>query len=175
MPNWCENNLTVTGDIKEVQRFLAVSRTYPEYYTEHRFNKQGHTVGDVHTKGTFCFSGVVPIPLEVLKEDGAWYDWCRTNWGTKWDIGPATKEYPELQIDITDGCLAMSFDTAWSPPLEWMQKASEAFPALLFELHYIEYGCCFEGWATAEDGEISDCCEEISEDALAEFNGDDED
>ena len=72
-----------------------------------------------------------------------WYDYCVNEWGTKWDIGADGYE-----VEIEDGRLTMSFDSAWSPPLEAYAKLE----ALGFEVraYYYESGMCFAGMY--EDG-----------------------
>ena len=55
-----------------------------------------------------------------------WNDWCRANWGTKWNACGYLSE-----IDYSHmGCLV--FDTAWSPPFPILEKLSDMFPALRF-------------------------------------------
>jgi hypothetical protein len=74
---------------------------------------------------------------------GNWYDYCVNEWGTKWDVGAEGYE-----VEIEDGRLTLSFDSAWSPPLEAYAKLEE----LGFEVraYYYESGMCFAGmW---EDG-----------------------
>jgi len=173
MPNWCNNNLSVSGDKSQIEAFLKKSRTLPDGYQAwfERQNKEFKSELPSSIPNTFSFSGTVPMPKEILEKDGAWYNWCRTNWGTKWDIGPATKESPEPQIDFTDGMLAMSFDTAWGPPLEWLEAVSALYPELNFQIDYEELGMCFRGCAIAENGSLSDHCEDISEEEIEEMFG----
>jgi hypothetical protein len=74
---------------------------------------------------------------------GNWYDYCVNEWGTKWDVGAEGYE-----VEIEDGRLTMSFDSAWSPPVAAYEKLTE----LGFEVraYYYESGMCFAGiW---EDG-----------------------
>lgn len=59
-----------------------------------------------------------------------WYDWCRTNWGTKWNAH--NTEVP----DITNA--VAYFDTAWSRVINLMQKLSAMHPECSFEYEYAE-------------------------------------
>lgn len=92
-----------------------------------------------------------------------WYDYCVNEWGTKWDIGAEGYE-----VEIENGRLTLSFDSAWSPPLAAYEKLIE----LGFEVraYYYESGMCYAGiW---EDGcddyyDISDCSDaQMVEDLL---------
>jgi hypothetical protein len=72
-----------------------------------------------------------------------WYDFCVSEWGTKWDVGGDGA----VPHDI-DGGIMISFDSAWSPPIAAYEKLTE----MGFEIRafYHESGMCFAGiW---EDG-----------------------
>jgi len=97
MPNWCSNSVTVSHpDPAQIQRF-----------------------NDAFNKGEL-FQEFVPCPQELLDGDG-WYDWCVTNWGTKWDIQP-------YGVELNENDLRCSFDTAWAPPLAFYHNlAAQGF------------------------------------------------
>ena len=95
-----------------------------------------------------------------------WYSWCIANWGTKWDAGNqeinlAQGEDKKKFIDeIVEGEeFLIYFETAWSPPMEWMQKASERFPLLCFVNKVTEESNAFMGCPVAMNGEL---CENIT-------------
>jgi len=69
-----------------------------------------------------------------------WYKWNISNWGTKWD---ACGE--NASIDDMGDSIEIQFDTAWAPPIQWIEKVELLFPDLEFELHYEEPGMCFKG------------------------------
>jgi hypothetical protein len=73
----------------------------------------------------------VPLP------DNTWnYEFCVTNWGTKWDVGG------ELDT-ISKNVVNLSFDSAWSPPLEAFSRMEEL--GFEVEAFYYEPGMCFCG------------------------------
>ena len=85
-----------------------------------------------------------------------WYEWNVANWGTKWDIGPINnlsyeKIDKEYVIDIT-------FDSAWSPPVEAMKKLFDLYQkrGLNLEMEYFEPGCAFLGKCSTTDGDFDD-------------------
>lgn len=82
-----------------------------------------------------------------------WYDWNVNNWGTKWDADSKNDSDSKTE-------LSYSFDTAWSPPDNWLKNVSAMFPKLEFTLNYEEGGVGFKGEAYAFEGNFSDNCEE---------------
>ena len=109
MPNWCMNNLTVShSDPAKLQEFV-----------------------DAYNSGKTC-EHYLPVPSGYY-DDERWYDWCIQNWGTKWDFGKREHDDP---VAIEGNKVEVSFDTAWSPPVEFYQK--------LVELDYNIRGSYFE-------------------------------
>src|ERR1035438_5932980 len=74
MPNWCQNNLTITGPEAEVQAFKAKAVGHSPWE-----EPEGEPDG-------LNFHSLVPVPEEVLKAgyESAGYDWEQKNWGCKW-------------------------------------------------------------------------------------------
>jgi len=109
MPNWCSNHFKIShSDPMMIEKVIQGSIS----------EKLGETF--------------VPIPESVDE-----YNWCVTNWGTKWDFG--CKEIS----DFRDGFWGGYFDTAWSPPLEWYQAMSKL--GFKIEAYWHEGGNCFAG------------------------------
>ena len=90
--------------------------------------------------------------LDNLKKYGFkdWYNWSIHNWGTKWDACEGDV-YDDLKSE-----LSCSFDTAWAPPINWLEVASKKYPSLKFSLEYTEEGMGFEGKAFARNGKVID-------------------
>jgi hypothetical protein len=88
--------------------------------------------------------------IQNLKKYGFkdWYSWSIHNWGTKWDAsdGGINSDH-ESELDV-------SFETAWAPPIEWLEKASIKYKKLKFTLEYTEEGMSFEGKSFAKGGEV---------------------
>jgi hypothetical protein len=88
-------------------------------------------------------------------------------WGTKWDLDEAMQK--ECAASLIESC-ECRFDTAWSPPEAAIQRLSEMFPDIYFDLYYVELGCAFAGAAYFEAGHCNQ--EDVDFDdkkALAEF------
>lgn len=61
-----------------------------------------------------------------------WYDWCVSNWGTKWNA--CHSEY--WDVDESSNMTMYRFDTAWSPPEPVIHALAIAYPNLTFRLEY---------------------------------------
>lgn len=82
---------------------------------------------------------IAQIAFEMANGNG-WYDWNVRNWGTKWDVAVSwDEEYPETEIyDEQDNSIGYKFNTAWSPPFPAIEKLSQQYPDLEFDLSYEE-------------------------------------
>ena len=166
MPNWCWNHLEVTGDEKQLQEFVEKSTTNLEKDNEFSFNGTHPQPEDLNiTCGTQTQEEKEQAMLNKAKYGYTdWYEWRCAEWGTKWDAC-------EPNIGDNDiNLFSVSFDTAWSPPIAWIQNILKDFPDLCFTLEYEEPGMCYGGILTAQYEEIfdnvdwdleqaSDCCE----------------
>lgn len=177
MPNWCENDLTVTGRTEDVDAFLA--------------DASGKNHCD-DSLSSFCFDNFLPYPKkfldldkeaarrraevmamppeergkltpdETFPKDGynqGGYEWCICNWGTKWpachERDPVVKSYRATKR------VKLVFDTAWSPPGHVVLAASKKHPRVKFTLRYYERGAALCGKYICEGGEnIFDQCGE---------------
>jgi hypothetical protein len=90
--------------------------------------------------------------LEALHDKEKWidgYTWCVSHWGTKWDI-----DGESLSVGKDENEYTYHFSTAWSPPVDWVEKVAKDWTDLSFELRYEEGGVCFAGYILFEDGEV---------------------
>ena len=177
MPNWCMNDLTVSGDAEELKRFVFATQGLPAKYPPQEWEKSFPR--EEPKDPFFCFNALVPTPEAVLQigydghnklpkdalryaltgrsfEPIDGYHWNIQNWGTKWDVY-RDRLTPE-DMGWQEGCdsISFSFDTAWTPPVFWFERMTEIFPTLYFKLHYEEPGCYFAGDLIYEDGNIID-------------------
>ena len=156
MPNWCTNTLEVKGNKKDVLAFkklvkakgtaLSLAKICPEPdYTKVKVKPTYPKIREKYGK-----------KQEFVEPSQAWWDWCIQNWGTKWDV--------EAQItEISESCLVYDFDSAWSPPTDWLKKAMEKFPELCFTLKYHEAGVGFQGIAEGYKGKFEDATIQYNE------------
>ena len=128
MPNHCTNSLHIDGDFKHRQEFVDKNK--------------GFNWGDTEKKGDYSnlsFHAQVPMPKKHIvsnakdKSNNDWYSWANKHWGTKWDCY-------EVELMHEKNYTCYSFDTAWSPPTEWIKKVSRKFPHLKFNVEWAEEG-----------------------------------
>ena len=136
MPNWCFNQLMVTGPTEDVGRLLAV--------VDDRGNP------DRALRTALSLRRIDPMPAELEQQTEKpkgepvddWYDWCIAHWGTKWDV--VTDLIDDLDLGGTR-TLTFVFDSAWSPPIQAIGTLAGRFPACELVLQFAESGCDFEG------------------------------
>jgi hypothetical protein len=150
MPNWCSNNLVLTHeDPAMIQRaFDALERG--EFLQE--FIPVPQALRDTVADGS--------TNEQMVEKHGysSWYDYCVSEWGTKWDCG----EQGASDIHPGGTMLHTFFDTAWSPPVH----AYEKLEALGFGVNamFYEGGMGYAG--TYSDGN----CDDVD---LSELSADD--
>ena len=68
--------------------------------------------------------------LENIRLHGhpTWYEWCRANWGTKWNA------YQQHVVDHN----ILEFQTAWNMPYQFMQMLAARFPDVEFVVEFAD-------------------------------------
>lgn len=159
MPNYCTNNLTVTGDAKEIKRFHEAI-TAGELQAHEHFRILDNlfpTPKELKdtTKGYYGEGTEKQIKQEEmnkanLKKFGSpdWYEWNCKNYGSKWS------DFDGMFGQISDNEINATFMSAWSPIGEGIRNVSKQFPTLDFVLSYDEGGMAFCGGYAFRNGEI---------------------
>jgi hypothetical protein len=147
MPNWCSNTLYVKG--KGVKDFadkclingeLTFETLHPTPQELLDQSSPNMYRGDSEDERNAHAEHVKMLKDKYGFED--WYHWRIFNWGTKWN---ADDSYVS---ESDDNMLIVSFNTAWSPPCNWLAKVGPMFPDLEFRLEYMEEGMGFCGVTT---------------------------
>ena len=162
MPNWCENRVTVSGEIGDVQKFRKTIEG-PDHHGEDSifsFNqllpmpkalidttspptiKETQDECDTYNTGENHCIAVTQTTVDTLREEhGAcdWYSWANNVWGTKW-------QPTEIELDAEEDYLVYRFDTAWGPPEGIWGAIQEQFPKLHITWFYDEPGMEFCGY-----------------------------
>ena len=159
MPNYCTNNLTVTGDAKEIKRFHEAI-TAGELQAHEHFRILDNlfpTPKELKdtTKGYYGEGTEKQIKQEEmnkanLKKFGSpdWYEWNCKNYGSKWS------DFDGMFGQVSDNEINATFMSAWSPIGEGIRNVSKQFPTLDFVLSYDEGGMAFCGGYAFRNGEI---------------------
>jgi hypothetical protein len=145
MPNWCNNTLELKHDdpvmIERAKKAFQDGRLLDEFIPvpyelnqgidhkdwdkqNHEYQKELQDARESLNKKYFGFKD--------------WYDFCVSNWGTKWDVG--ADGYINFQDPHN---LSLSFDSAYSPPIDAYKKLE----SMGFEIYalYFESGMMFCG------------------------------
>ena len=160
MPNWCDNQVSITGPNSVINKIEKIVNEEKD------------------TEGLLQFMYPMPQELKDTTADGSenkemikkyghsdWYGWATDNWGTKWDIN---EFYGVDRQEISDdeSTISFAFQSAWAPPTGAYQEFIDKHPVSLEAIYY-EGGCDFMGvWDNGDDRcyTISDSAPEGSKD-----------
>ena len=145
MPNWCDNQVSITGPNSVINKIEKIVNEEKD------------------TEGLLQFMYPMPAELKDTTADGSenkemikkyghsdWYSWATDNWGTKWDIN---EFYGVDRQEISDdeSTISFAFQSAWAPPTGAYQEFVDKHPVSL-EAKYHEPGCDFMGiWDNGDD------------------------
>jgi hypothetical protein len=146
MPNWCNNNITLSHkDPEQIQRAAKA-------LSEGTFLNEFVPVPEsLHIVAGRVGDDTDPKQIDLEAQEKAnleahgyktWYDFCVNEWGTKWDVSCDS-------VEIVDAnTVTGSFDSAWAPPVAAYEKMTEQ--GFTITAYYYEPGMGFVGkW---EDG-----------------------
>ena len=168
MPNWCTNVLSICGPQSEIDGFIDSCKN-DDADSDFTILENLYPVPDDLKHVSSRFGSVADDDpdrdqkLKNIENYGApdWYDWCNTNWGTKWADCHTEKVYendchPSQGSDEEDILkkVMFRFDSAWAPPCEGFDTIAMLFPKLVFDLRYEEPGMCFQGFRIWANGEL---------------------
>ena len=150
MPNWCYNRVTVYGDsdttdkLEEIEEIFKSKTPFNEIYPMPDFKNIPNEKGELpvleqhkNPDGSILWE---TYNFPDGKNDDRWYNWCVENWDTKWEPDMHEIDYEDDEI------LALTFNTAWSPPEGVMRKLREQYPELTFQCFYDEPGMEIAGY-----------------------------
>ena len=137
MPNWCNNNITISGDEGTIRTLTAVLKSLKT---------------DDEEQSSDVFKALIGLPQHMSDGDykEKWYDTNIGWFGTKWDIS-----YDEHAFTFTKNEISFFCETAWSPPIPFLQNLCEMYKVNA-NLFYSEGGVGFSGETTFtwNDGEL---------------------
>ena len=146
MPNWCDNQVTITGSKSVIDKIEKIVKE------------------EKNAGGLLNFFHPMPKELRDTTADGSkdkemikkygysdWYGWATDNWSTKWDIS----EFYGVEREISpegQPMISFAFSSAWSPPIGAYEYFLAKNEDCTLEAHYYEGGCDFMGiWENGDD------------------------
>lgn len=129
MPNWCNNNITISGNEGTIRALTAVLKNLKSNNEE-----QSNDV----------FKALIGLPPYMTDGDykEKWYDTNIEWFGTKWDIS-----YEEHAFNFSKDEISFSCETAWSPPIQFMENLCKMYK-VNGNMFYSEGGIGFAGETT---------------------------
>lgn len=170
MPNWCSNEIKIFGtkeDIGAFKQYISKSKIPFDFNLFLPYPEEFKVLDDAYAEAE-----AAEVPWDKLPKSGyeqGGYDWCISQWGTKWNLEDASVNRDG------DEDLSGYFDTAWAPPLGVIRAMSAMFPNLTITINYSEEGMDFEGFATYQNGEVIESGEHEYEDDDEEDKDDEDD
>ncbi len=147
MPNWCSNNITITGP-KDKIKVLWEQAQKPE-------DQGGGLLRGLRPEPDYSKVDVLPTYPQIVGNNEpvdkgqSWWDWRVQNWGTKWEVSHEGLQYTE---DGDTATISGWFDSAWSPPCDACAYYIDDNEGVSITLHYYEPGMCFVGkWDNGDD------------------------
>ncbi len=155
MPNWCMNTVTFEGteqQIKKIKKAVDKEELFDSFYPIPEELRETVS-GSESAKPDWQKENSGQLKMKHGADN--WYDWCTTNWNTKWDAHDISI-LSEGTNDITIG-----FSSAWSPPIGFYEHLFETMnvdtddmdnPNFKIKATYYEPGCDFGGiWENGND------------------------
>ena len=148
MPNWCNNNISITGPNSVIDKIEKIVKE------------------DDSKNGLLNFFYPMPAELRDTTADGTedkamiektgysdWYSWAVDNWGTKWEVCEFFGvERQHLNDSLDESTISFSFDSAWSPPIGAYEQFLVDNENCSLVGRYYEGGCDFMGeWNNGSD------------------------
>ena len=153
MPNWCDNQITITGPnsvIDKIEKIVTEEKDGEgllNYF--HPMPKQ--------LEDTTSPSSSADKPQPMVEGFDCWYDWRCENWSTKWDVNEFYGvDRQHLNDSLDESTISFGFSSAWSPPIgayeQFISDMSANQIDVSVKAYYYEGGCDFMGcWDNGYD------------------------
>lgn len=167
MPNWCFNNLVLYSNNKDtlenIRKAFCENRLL-DYLVPMPEGLKNQEIDSLSAEERET------LEQKNIEQYGSrdWYYWTNKNWGTKWDVGAddshayenndyGVAENIDMNKDEFKYSLKLSFDSAWGPPREAIEKIRDH--DVWFILTYYEGAIGFCGILSSDDQDEWDTSE----------------
>jgi hypothetical protein len=144
MPNWCNNNVSISHPDRSKMEALLVAVKAGEFCNHvkpvpEELKIVAGRVGDDNDAAQIALEAAEKSNREKFGY-ATWYDYCVNEWGTKWDIN--TYEGNDIELD-DNNTIYFGFDSAWAPPIGIYEALLDQGYTVLAQ--YYEPGMAFVG------------------------------
>ena len=161
MPNWCDNQVTITGPNSVIDKIEKIVNEPDNIDLSSK--EKGETPG--------LLQFFHPMPEELMETEKSsddkkmkkqpvvggfnnWYDWRVENWSTKWELCEfygVDRQYHSEQNE-GESTISFGFTSAWAPPIGAYENFLRNNEDCSLKAYYYEGGCDFMGeWDNGHD------------------------
>ena len=151
MPNWCDNQITITGPnsvIDKIEKIVKADDTHENTGLLNFFKPMPKEL-----EGTTSPSSSAKKPQPMVEGFDNWYDWRVENWGTKWELCEFYGvDRQHLNDSLDESIISFGFSSAWAPPINAYEQFLRDNENCSLKAYYYEGGCDFMGeWDNGQD------------------------
>ena len=149
MPNWCDNQITITGPNSVIDKIEKI--VSDEKDTDGLLNFFHPMPKELD--GTTSPSSSADKPQPMVEGFDCWYDWRVENWATKWEVCEFYGvDRQHLNDSLDESTISFGFSSAWSPPIGAYEQFLVENEECSLKAYYYEGGCDFMGeWDNGSD------------------------
>ena len=144
MPNWCDNQVTITGPnsvIDKIEKIVNEDDSHKNTGLLNFFHPMPKELRDTTADGK--------EDKKLVKKYGYsdWYGWACDNWSTKWEVCEfygVDRQYLTEQSE-GESMISFAFSSAWAPPIGAYEYFLAKNEECTLKAHYYEGGCDFMG------------------------------
>ena len=151
MPNWCDNQITITGPNSVIDKIEKIVKEDDSHKNTGLLNFFKPMPKEL--EGTTSPSSSADKPQPMVEGFDNWYDWRVENWGTKWEVCEFYGvDRHHLNDCLDESTISFAFSSAWSPPINAYEQFLIDNENCSLKAYYYEGGCDFMGeWDNGSD------------------------
>ena len=152
MPNWCDNQITITGPNSVIDKIEKIVQEDDSHENTGLLNFMKPMPKQLQDTTSPSSSADKPQPM--VEGFDNWYDWRVENWSTKWEVCEfygVDRQYLSEQNE-GESTITFGFSSAWAPPIGAYEQFLVDNEDCSLRAFYYEGGCDFMGeWDNGSD------------------------